>query len=116
MDVFICTSMYDEINRQVRKLPPEGMRRYPHSSTVTEDEIYYFPKLINPPKVGIHIISFILQISVKIANLLEQAQEQNKMPIHECQFLVSTFEDNMKIIFFIRVVSISGNHVESDLF
>ncbi|XP_031335236.1 protein polybromo-1 isoform X3 [Photinus pyralis] len=51
-DVYICTSMYDEINRQVRRLPPDGLKRFLHSSAVTEDEIYYFPKLINPPKVG----------------------------------------------------------------
>ncbi|KAF5282989.1 hypothetical protein FQA39_LY04860 [Lamprigera yunnana] len=51
-DVYICTSMYDEINRQVRRLPPDGLKRCLHSSAVTEDEIYYFPKLINPPKVG----------------------------------------------------------------
>uniref|UniRef100_A0A1Y1MVM8 Protein polybromo-1 n=1 Tax=Photinus pyralis TaxID=7054 RepID=A0A1Y1MVM8_PHOPY len=49
-DVYICTSMYDEINRQVRRLPPDGLKRFLHSSAVTEDEIYYFPKLINPPK------------------------------------------------------------------
>ncbi|KAF5301597.1 hypothetical protein FQR65_LT08902 [Abscondita terminalis] len=51
-DVYICTSMYDEINRQVRRLPPDGLKRCLHSSDVTEDEIYFFPKLINPPKVG----------------------------------------------------------------
>ena len=47
--------MYDEINRQVRKLPQEGLKKYTHSSAVTEDEIYYFPKLINPLKVSVSI-------------------------------------------------------------
>ncbi|KAL3278904.1 hypothetical protein HHI36_016424 [Cryptolaemus montrouzieri] len=51
-DVFICCSMYDELNRQMRKLPVEGLKKYVHSSAVTEDEIYYFPRIINPPKVG----------------------------------------------------------------
>lgn len=44
--------MYDEINRQIRKLPNDGLKKYSHGNAVTEDEIYYFPKLINPPKVG----------------------------------------------------------------
>jgi protein polybromo-1 len=45
--------MYDEINRQIRKLPVEGIKKFFHSTLVTEDEIYYFPKLINPPKTGL---------------------------------------------------------------
>lgn len=52
-DLFICTSMYDEINHQITKLPPEGMKKYSHSPTVTEDEIYFFPKFINPQKVSL---------------------------------------------------------------
>ncbi|XP_064212434.1 protein polybromo-1 isoform X5 [Tribolium castaneum] len=52
-DIFICNSLYDEINRQVSKLPVDGIKKYYHSTLVTEDEIYYFPKLINAPKVGI---------------------------------------------------------------
>lgn len=50
-DVYICTSVYDEINRQVKKLLPDGLKKYIHGSAVTEDEIYYFPKLINIVKV-----------------------------------------------------------------
>ncbi|CAH0559025.1 unnamed protein product [Brassicogethes aeneus] len=49
-DVFICTSMYDEVNRQIRKLPNESLKKYQHSGEVTEDEIYFFPRFINPPK------------------------------------------------------------------
>ncbi|KAL1506167.1 hypothetical protein ABEB36_005579 [Hypothenemus hampei] len=52
-DVFICTSMYDEVNRQIRKLPPEGLRKYYHLPEVVEDEIYYFAKLLNPSKVNV---------------------------------------------------------------
>lgn len=51
-DVFICTSVYDEINRLVRKLPPEGLRKYYHLPEVVEDEIYYFTKMLNPAKVS----------------------------------------------------------------
>ncbi|XP_018567021.1 protein polybromo-1 isoform X3 [Anoplophora glabripennis] len=49
-DVFICSSMYDEINHQITKLPLEGLKKYSHSPTVTEDETYFFPRLINPQK------------------------------------------------------------------
>ncbi|XP_066994132.2 protein polybromo-1 isoform X3 [Anabrus simplex] len=51
-DVYVCESVYDEARRLVRKLPREGLKKYSHSSAVTEDEIYFFRRLINPPKVG----------------------------------------------------------------
>lgn len=44
--------MYDEINQQIKKLLTEGLRKYTHSPGVTEDEIYYFTKLLNPLKVS----------------------------------------------------------------
>lgn len=44
--------MYDEINRQVKKLPPDGLKKFTHSNAVTEDEVYYFPRLISPVKVS----------------------------------------------------------------
>lgn len=44
--------MYDEINRQVKKLPPGGLKKYTHSLTVTDDEIYFFNRVLHPPKVG----------------------------------------------------------------
>lgn len=53
VDVYICESMYDEVTRQTRKLGPEGLRKYTHSPAVTEDEIYFFRRLINPPKVSL---------------------------------------------------------------
>ncbi|ENN78044.1 hypothetical protein HUJ04_006145 [Dendroctonus ponderosae] len=52
-DVFICTSLYDEVNRQIRKLPPEGLKKYYHLTEVVDDEIYYFTKLLNPSKVNV---------------------------------------------------------------
>lgn len=61
-DTFICTSMYDEVNRQIRKLPNDSLRKYSHSGEVTEDEIYFFPKLINPPKV--RALTLTLRINV----------------------------------------------------
>jgi protein polybromo-1 len=50
-DVYVCESVYDEARRQVRKLTREGLKKYSHSNAVTEDEIYFFRRLINPPKV-----------------------------------------------------------------
>ncbi|GFG36133.1 hypothetical protein Cfor_02751 [Coptotermes formosanus] len=50
-DVYVCESVYDEARRQVRKLSREGLKKYSHSNAVTEDEIYFFRRLINPPKV-----------------------------------------------------------------
>lgn len=50
--MFICTSLYDEVNRQIRKLPPEGLKKYYHLTEVVDDEIYYFAKLLNPSKVS----------------------------------------------------------------
>lgn len=51
-DVYVCESVYDEARRQVRKLSREGLKKYSHSNAVTEDEIYFFRRLINPPKIG----------------------------------------------------------------
>ena len=53
IDVYVCESLYDEARRQVRPLPVEGLKKYSHSSAVMEDEIYFFRRLINPPKVKI---------------------------------------------------------------
>jgi protein polybromo-1 len=52
-DVYVCESVYDEARRQVKKLSREGLKKYSHSNAVTEDEIYFFRRLINPPKVCI---------------------------------------------------------------
>ncbi|CAG9839830.1 unnamed protein product [Diabrotica balteata] len=49
-DVYICASMYDEINKQLRKLPPGGLKKYTHNPMVTEDEIYFFTRILHPPK------------------------------------------------------------------
>ncbi|CAH1403720.1 unnamed protein product [Nezara viridula] len=51
-DVYICESIYDEVKRTIRELPREGLKKYTHSSAVTQDEIYFFRKLITPQKVS----------------------------------------------------------------
>lgn len=55
-DVFVCASLFDEINQQIRKLPQEGLKKYAHVPDVTQDEIYFFTKILNPPKVN-HIVN-----------------------------------------------------------
>ncbi|KAK6643901.1 hypothetical protein RUM43_000166 [Polyplax serrata] len=49
-DVYICQSIYNEQRRQLTKMV-NGLKRYTHSDTVTQDEIYFFRRLINPLKV-----------------------------------------------------------------
>lgn len=50
--------MYDENKNAIKKLSPEGLRKFNHSSGVTEDEIYFFRKPVNPPKVGFIVENF----------------------------------------------------------
>ncbi|XP_014249170.1 protein polybromo-1 isoform X5 [Cimex lectularius] len=56
-DVYVCESMYDEARRSVKELPREGLKKYAHSSAVTQDEIYFFRRLINPSKVMLQVYS-----------------------------------------------------------
>lgn len=51
-DVYVCESLYDEVKRTFIKLPTEGLKRYSHSPQVTDDETYFFRRLINPQKVN----------------------------------------------------------------
>ncbi|XP_014213289.1 protein polybromo-1 isoform X3 [Copidosoma floridanum] len=50
-DVYICESLYDENKNVIKKLGADGLKKFNHSSEVTEDEIYFFRKPINPAKV-----------------------------------------------------------------
>lgn len=54
-DVYICESVYDESKSLMKKLGPESLKKFNHSTTVTEDEIFYFRRAINPAKVCIGI-------------------------------------------------------------
>lgn len=58
-DVYVCESMYDEAKRTVKELPRDGLKKYTHTAAVTQDEIYFFRRLINPPKVQMVSIHFI---------------------------------------------------------
>ncbi|XP_008204836.3 protein polybromo-1 isoform X2 [Nasonia vitripennis] len=54
-DIFICESAFDENKNMIRKLGAEGLKKFNHSNQVTEDEIYFFRKPINPAKVPIDV-------------------------------------------------------------
>lgn len=43
--------MLDEDSHQVVDLPKGGVRKYAHSASAFQDEIYFFRRLINPMKV-----------------------------------------------------------------
>lgn len=61
-DIFICESTYDETKNLMRKLNADGLKKYNHSSTVTDDEIYFFRKPINPAKVSSEVAQMQSQI------------------------------------------------------
>ncbi|XP_068985674.1 protein polybromo-1 isoform X5 [Bombus flavifrons] len=50
-DVYICESLYDESKSLMKKLGQEGLKKFNHNSAVTEDEIYFFRRPINPAKI-----------------------------------------------------------------
>lgn len=52
-DVYLCESIFDESTKQIRELPKDGLKKYTHSSTVNQDEFYFFRRLIHPVKVSI---------------------------------------------------------------
>ncbi|XP_070490387.1 protein polybromo-1 isoform X4 [Chironomus tepperi] len=46
-DVFLCESIYDEFNKQIKKLQGTGhLKKFTHTQAVTPDEIYYFRRPI----------------------------------------------------------------------
>ncbi|XP_011065297.1 PREDICTED: protein polybromo-1 isoform X2 [Acromyrmex echinatior] len=51
-DVYICESLYDESKSLMKKLSQDGLKKFNHTSAVTEDEIYFFRRPINPAKVS----------------------------------------------------------------
>lgn len=55
-DVYLCESIFDESTKQIKELPKDGLKKYTHSTTVNQDEFYFFRRLIHPVKVGIFIL------------------------------------------------------------
>ena len=64
-DIYICESVYDETKRIVRELPREGIKKYNHSNAVTQDEIYFFRRIISPPKVDNIGLYFLILLGVE---------------------------------------------------
>ena len=61
-DVFLCESVYDEFNKQIRKIQVPGMlKKFTHSKAVTIDEIYHFHRPIVVQKVS-RVISRIISV------------------------------------------------------
>lgn len=56
-DVYICESFYDESKSLIKKFSQEGLKKFNHTPAVTEDEIYFFRRPINPAKVCIRVTS-----------------------------------------------------------
>lgn len=50
-DVYLCESIYDELTKQIKELPKDGLKKYTHSPSVNQDEFYFFRRLIHPVKV-----------------------------------------------------------------
>jgi protein polybromo-1 len=52
-DVFLCESIYDEFNKQIKKLLlPNGLKRFTHTQAVTPDEVFFFRRPITVQKVS----------------------------------------------------------------
>lgn len=54
-DVYICESFYDESKSLIKKFGQEGLKKFNHTPAVTEDEIYFFRRPINPAKVCMRV-------------------------------------------------------------
>ena len=61
--MYVCESIYDEVNKRVLKGIPDGLKAYQHSKNVVTDEVYYFRNPIVPQKVGIRLIILLLLMS-----------------------------------------------------
>lgn len=66
-DVFVCESRYMEAERQIRKLT-KGLKKYALSDRVTEDEIYYFRKPINPQKEPSPLLPKVADVEMEDSN------------------------------------------------
>uniref|UniRef100_W4VRH5 Putative chromatin remodeling complex rsc subunit rsc1/polybromo n=1 Tax=Corethrella appendiculata TaxID=1370023 RepID=W4VRH5_9DIPT len=61
-DVYVCESVYDEMKKQIRRIPtPGGLRKFTHTQMVLTDEVYHFRRAINPPRVSCGEIAALLE-------------------------------------------------------
>jgi protein polybromo-1 len=58
-EVYLCESVYDEFNKQIRKMQsPGGLKKFTHNQNVTIDEIYFFRRPITVQKVSESVEKF----------------------------------------------------------
>ncbi|EEB13504.1 predicted protein [Pediculus humanus corporis] len=101
-DIYICQSIYNEQRRQLTKLV-NGLKRYTHSDTVTQDEIYFFRRLINPLKVSsesiaLHTMPDTRPVPLQVQNPIsgyETPSESNMITQKVDQDILSLMEDSL---------------------
>uniref|UniRef100_A0A4W4EDK0 Protein polybromo-1 n=1 Tax=Electrophorus electricus TaxID=8005 RepID=A0A4W4EDK0_ELEEL len=73
-DVLLCESRYIESERQMKKF--KGLKRFPLSAKVVEDEIYYFRKLMVPQKEPSPLLDKkIEELEAKFADMTDEELE-----------------------------------------
>ncbi|CAL8336920.1 unnamed protein product [Lota lota] len=73
-DVLLCESRYIEAERQMKKF--KGLKRFPLSAKVVEDETYYFRKLIVPQKEPSPLLDKkIEELEAKFADMTDEELE-----------------------------------------
>ncbi|XP_076845381.1 protein polybromo-1 isoform X3 [Brachyhypopomus gauderio] len=73
-DVLLCESRYIESERQMKKF--KGLKRFPLSAKVVEDEIYYFRKLLVPQKEPSPLLDKkIEELEAKFADMTDEELE-----------------------------------------
>ncbi|XP_036150298.1 protein polybromo-1 isoform X6 [Monomorium pharaonis] len=83
-DVYICESLYDESKSLMKKLSQDGMKKYTHTSAVTEDETYFFRRPINPAKVSSDVAQTQSQVK-SVTPSSAQFEMWRKLPAGEKQ-------------------------------
>ncbi|XP_030231386.1 protein polybromo-1 isoform X1 [Gadus morhua] len=73
-DVLLCESRYIETEKQIKKF--KGLKRFPLSAKVVEDETYYFRKLIVPQKEPSPLLDKkIEELEAKFADMTDEELE-----------------------------------------
>ncbi|XP_061543026.1 protein polybromo-1 isoform X2 [Phycodurus eques] len=74
-NVLLCESRYIESERQMKRF--KGLKRFSSSGKVVEDEIYYFRKLISPPKEPSPLLDRkIEELEAKFADMTDEELEE----------------------------------------
>lgn len=80
-DTYLCESVYDEFNKQIRKIQGPGvLKKFTHSQSVTVDEIYHFRRPITVQKVSF-LLLFVETFEFKpgfVSSILRMLAAQNQ--------------------------------------